>query len=104
MPLGNGGFTLVLFLSTLTDAHPPERGVQICWRFQRPLLNNTTPAAAIAASAITIERKTPFERIFNGMASAYARGISSSQKPKKLTMVGVTVSPAPLNACSMTMP
>ena len=60
--------------------------------------------AAIIPSAITKEKKTFFERRFIGTASQQANGTSRNQKPNKFTQVGVTVSPAPLKACSITMP
>src|SRR5437763_16228807 len=53
--------------------YSPKVTSQICWRFHRPRLNSTTLAPAIAASAITMERNTPFDRMCSGMANAYAR-------------------------------
>ena len=41
-------------------------------------------AAAIADSAIAIEKKTPFDFMPSGIASKYASGISNSQNPKKV--------------------
>src|SRR6266478_4601340 len=78
-------------------------GFQICWTFQRPRLNKTMLTVAMKPSAMTMDQKTPLECIRAGIARKKARGISKSQKPKKFTMVGVTVSPAPLKAWSMTM-
>src|SRR5208282_1080766 len=77
---------------------------QIFCVFHFPCLNSTALAAAMQHSAITIAMYTPLECKRIGIASQYARGISSIQKPKKCTIVGVTVSPAPLKAWSMTMP
>src|ERR1017187_8580093 len=42
---------------------------QIRCRFQRPRLNKTALAAAMAVSAITMATKTPFERRCPGIAS-----------------------------------
>ena len=58
---------------------------------------------AMAHSAITTERKAPWAPMCRPTASPQASGISKTQNPKKFTIVGVTVSPAPLNACNITI-
>src|SRR5690606_39128642 len=70
--------------------------------FQRPRRNRATLATAISDSAIAIAQKMPCGPI--AAASAYASGSCSSQKNTKLIQVGVSVSPAPLNAWIMIMP
>jgi hypothetical protein len=58
---------------------------------------------AMEHSAMTTARNAPSACRFIRVASHQASGISSTQKPKKFTMVGVTVSPAPLKAYSNTI-
>src|SRR5215471_12522519 len=57
-----------------------------------PRLNRMMPAAAMAASATTIEKNAPFDCRPMGIASQYASGISRNHKPNWLTQVGVIVS------------
>src|SRR5262252_10403234 len=68
---------------------PSSLSAQIFCAFQFPRLNSNALVAAINPSAITIAQNTPCDCQFRGTASQYASGISSNQKPKKLTIVGV---------------
>ena len=62
------------------------------------------PAMAMNISAMGIARKAPVGPQFSTSAMSNAIGIWNNQKPTKLIMVGVRVSPAPLNACVTTIP
>ena len=53
---------------------------------------------AIDVSATGIAMKTPSVPNFNTTDNTYARGTWKNQNPNKLIIVGVFVSPAPLEA------
>src|SRR5712692_4790804 len=72
--------------------------------FQRPRRNTSRLITARVENAMVIARNTPLGPKPAGLASRYASGISQSQKQNRLIIVGVNVSPAPLNACVSTMP
>ena len=58
----------------------------------------------IAVSATGIAMKTPVGPQPNCFDKRNASGIWKNQKQKRFIMVGVLVSPAPLNAFTITMP
>ena len=58
----------------------------------------------MAVSDTGIAMKTPMGPRLNVFAKSQAKGIWKHQNPKKLIIVGVRVSPAPLNAFDITMP
>ena len=79
----------------------------ICWfKCARRIIGERYIQAAmvIAVSAAGMAMNTPTGPMFMVFAKKYARGIWKNQKPKKFIMVGVRVSPAPLNAFAYTMP
>ena len=59
---------------------------------------------AIAVSAAGIAMNAPVAPIFKVLERKIASGIWKSQKPTALIIVGVLVSPAPLNAFIITIP
>lgn len=58
----------------------------------------------MAVSATGIAMNTPVAPMENVLESNHASGIWKNQKPNKLMIVGVRVSPAPLNAFAITIP
>jgi hypothetical protein len=72
--------------------------------FHFPFLNNRYAATVMEVSATGIAIKTPSGPIPNVFDKKYARGIWKNQNPNKLMIVGVRVSPAPLNALAITIP
>src|SRR6266704_6304622 len=60
----------LLYLQRSVESGRSKNGAgnQICWPFQRPRLKRTMPAAAMAASAMTMDQKTPLERMRTVMA------------------------------------
>src|SRR2546430_4643539 len=77
---------------------------QITVRFHRPRRKIAPAATASVENAIATATKAPRGPMPRPTASAQASGRSQSQKTIRLSRVGVTVSPAPLNDCESTIP
>src|SRR5687767_10479896 len=77
---------------------------QTLWAFHAPRLNSTPLQSAKTEKETGTAMYTPSAPSCAGPASAQASGTWPSQKQKKLSRVGVQVSPAPLNAPSKHIP
>src|SRR2546426_963208 len=77
---------------------------QTAVRFHRPRRRIAPAATASVENATATATKAPRGPMPRTTASAQASGISHSQKTIRLSIVGVKVSPAPLNDCESTIP
>src|SRR5690606_1025769 len=71
--------------------------------FQVPLEKSHSVKIPTDVSDMNTPQNTPECPQSNSMARRYDSGIWMSQKKTRLMRVGVTVSPAPLNACTDTI-
>src|SRR5690242_5005782 len=76
---------------------------QTFFSFHFPRRKSSEARTASVENAIGIARKTPRGPRPVRRARNHASGISNSQKQNRFSQVGVQVSPAPLNAWTMTI-